>query len=323
MPHKEDVAAAVDELDPAATALRSVNTVVPHRRRAADAGTAPTAPGSSLRSPRTASTSTDKRVCVLGAGGAARAIVDALGTRRRGGDHRRQPRRHERAKAAAALADGVGVVGGRRTTSPTATSWSTPRRSAWAPTSCRATRQLLHDGQVVADIVYHPLDTALLRRGRATGAHARSTGSACSSTRRSLQQQLWTGVAPRPGGDVGRGRAGVGIAARPVALTLMLRLPHRRRVARPGAGRDRRGPARRAADHGRGDPGRDGPAPARLRPRPAPEVRAGRADAARRRAPRPHARLAGRHRDQEHRVVPQRQVARGDVAGARASPRSR
>ena len=49
---------------------------------------------------------------------------------------------------------------------------------------------------------------------------------------------------------------------------------------------------------------------------PAPALRGRRADAGRRRPPRPHARLAGRHRDQEHRVVPQRQVARGDVAGA-------
>ena len=49
---------------------------------------------------------------------------------------------------------------------------------------------------------------------------------------------------------------------------------------------------------------------------PAPALRGRRADAARRRPPRPHARLAGGHRDQEHRVVPQRQVARRDVAGA-------
>ena len=47
-----------------------------------------------------------------------------------------------------------------------------------------------------------------------------------------------------------------------------------------------------------------------------------RADAARRRPPRPHARLAGGHRDQEHRVVPQRQVARRDVAGARGDERA-
>ena len=100
-------------------------------------------------------------------------------------------------------------------------------------------------------------------------------------------------------------------------------LPDRRRVARPGARRDRRGPARRAGRHRRGHPGRAGPPPPRLRARPAPALRGDELTLARRRPPRPHARLAGGHRDQEHRVVPQRQVARGDVAGAgrdRATP---
>ena len=99
--------------------------------------------------------------------------------------------------------------------------------------------------------------------------------------------------------------------------SLRASVPHGRRVPRPGAGRRRRGPARRVGDHGRRDPGRDGASPPRLRPRPTPALRGRRAHAGRRRAPRPHARLAGRDRDQEHRVVPQRQVARGDVAGSR------
>ena len=63
-------------------------------------------------------------------------------------------------------------------------------------------------------------------------------------------------------------------------------------------------------------PGRAGPAAPRLRPRAAAALRGGRADADRRGAPRPHARLAGRHRDRQQRVGAQRQVARGDVAGA-------
>ena len=64
------------------------------------------------------------------------------------------------------------------------------------------------------------------------------------------------------------------------------------------------------------DPGRAGPPPARLRPGPADALRGGRADPARRRPPRPHPRLAGRHRDRQHRVA---QVGAGDVARARAS----
>ena len=42
---------------------------------------------------------------------------------------------------------------------------------------------LLRPGQVVADLVYHPLETALLRRRRGAPAATPSTASACSSTR--------------------------------------------------------------------------------------------------------------------------------------------
>ena len=53
---------------------------------------------------------------------------------------------------------------------------------------------------------------------------------------------------------------------------------------------------------------------------PAHALRARRRRAPRRGAPRPHARLAGLDRDPQHRVA---EVAGGDVARARASPRSR
>ena len=56
---------------------------------------------------------------------------------------------------------------------------------------------------------------------------------------------------------------------------------------------------------------------------PAPALRGRRADADRRGAPRPHAGVAGRHRDRQQRVGAQRQVARGDVAGARERRRPR
>ena len=84
-----------------------------------------------------------------------------------------------------------------------------------------------------------------------------------------------------------------------------------------------RGATGRARDHRRGDPGRDGAPPARVRARAAPAVRGRRVDAGRRGAARTHARFAGRDRDQEHRVVPQRQVASRDVAGTGAAPSRR
>ncbi len=90
MPHKEAVAALVDELDPAAAALRSVNTVVV------------------LDDGRLKGYSTDgagfvaslaaqgveiiaSHVGVIGGGGAARAIIDAVARCRGIAHHGRQP----------------------------------------------------------------------------------------------------------------------------------------------------------------------------------------------------------------------------------------
>ena len=77
MPHKHDVAAAVDRLDPAAAALRSVNTV------SWDGGDLV---GSSTDGAGFVAALAEDgvdvdglRVAVIGAGGAARSVIDALG----------------------------------------------------------------------------------------------------------------------------------------------------------------------------------------------------------------------------------------------------
>jgi shikimate dehydrogenase len=49
----------------------------------------------------------------------------------------------------------------------------------------------------VADIVYHPLDTMLLRAARAAGAHA-VDGLGMLVHQAVRQQELWTGVRPDP-----------------------------------------------------------------------------------------------------------------------------
>ncbi|MEI6404027.1 MAG: shikimate dehydrogenase, partial [Actinomycetota bacterium] len=54
---------------------------------------------------------------------------------------------------------------------------------------------LLHAGQVVADLVYHPLDTALLVAARAAGATT-VDGLGMLVHQAALQQQLWLGVLP-------------------------------------------------------------------------------------------------------------------------------
>jgi shikimate dehydrogenase len=196
MPHKTAVAAACDEISADAEALRSVNTVTLRPdgrlfgdstdgegfcRSLADAGT------------RVAGT----RVAVIGAGGAARAVVRALGIA--GASVVVAARRDAAAKVAAALAPGADAV-----------PWSerdgaaqqadivvnaTPLgmgRDHHTPVAGDAIRA----GQVVVDLVYHPLDTPLLAVARERGAVA-VDGLGMLVHQAALQVEQWTGhVAP-------------------------------------------------------------------------------------------------------------------------------
>lgn len=192
-PHKADVAAAVDEIDAAAQALRSVNTVV-LRDDASTFGASTDGDGfvDSLRAggvePEGA------RVVVLGAGGAARAIVDALG-RAGVADVAIVNRNHERAVEAAGLAPvaRVGGLGDVADAQLLVNATSVGMGSQASPVDAA----VLHSGLCVADIVYHPLDTALLRA--AAGAGARTVDGLGMLVHQAVRQQLlWTGIAPDP-----------------------------------------------------------------------------------------------------------------------------
>lgn len=204
MPHKEAVALAVDVLDPAARLLRSVNTVVAqadgslmgYSTDGAGLIASLTAAGVAVR---------DRSICVLGGGGAARAVCYALAHT---GAARvvvvnRTP---AAAEAAAELAVSNGVMVGCVGTAAdiaaadiviNATSVGMSVGGIGAgELPCDAA--LLRADQVVADIVYHPRDTALLRAARAVGA-VTVEGLGMLVHQAALQQQLWHGTLP----DVG------------------------------------------------------------------------------------------------------------------------
>ena len=107
MPHKEDVASACDELTPDAAALASVNTVVA-RPDGRTLGDSTDGPGFLDALAGDAIAVGGRPVLVLGAGGAARAVVLALG--RAGADVTVAARRPDAAEAAAALAPGARAV---------------------------------------------------------------------------------------------------------------------------------------------------------------------------------------------------------------------
>ena len=210
MPHKTAAAAHCDTLSADAAALRSVNTVSP-----GDAGrlVGDSTDGEGfLRSLRDAGHDpAGASVVVLGAGGAARAVTRALG--RAGARVVVCARKPDAAAAAAELAGGTAVP------------WAERSRAAGAATFVvnatpigMGTEDLplpldaLHPGQVLADLVYHPLETALLRGARDRGA-AVVDGLGMLVHQAALQIELWTGCVP----SIAAMRAAAEHALRPAA----------------------------------------------------------------------------------------------------------
>jgi len=193
MPHKELVAASVDRLDPAAAALRSVNTVVPdtdgalvgHSTDGAGFVASLDAAGHAVQG---------RTVCLLGAGAAARAIADALG---RAGAARVAVlnRTIGNAESTAALAGAMGTVATAADVRDADIVVNATSVGMGSPDDLPCDPALLRAGQVVADIVYHPRLTALLRAARAAGAHP-VDGLGMLVHQAALQQQLWHGRLP-------------------------------------------------------------------------------------------------------------------------------
>lgn len=197
MPHKHEVIAALDRLDPAAAALQSVNTI----SWSGDALVGSSTDGAGfVASLADADVALDgASVAVIGAGGAARSVVDALG---RAGVSRIVVvnRTRDRAERAAALA-GVATVGGREeitgvdiVVNATNVGMGVPPASASAD-DLPCPVELLHPGQVVADLVYHPLATAWLVAASAIGCRT-VDGLGMLIHQAALQQETWIGLAP-------------------------------------------------------------------------------------------------------------------------------
>jgi shikimate dehydrogenase len=197
MPHKAGVAAAVDQLDPAAQSLQSVNTVSWDGDRLVGSSTDGAGFVGSL-----AAVGVDvsgARVAVIGAGGAARSVIDALG-RAGTGDITVLNRSEERAERAARLSTAatVGISSDvtRADIVVNATSvgmGADPSTAASDDLPCDP--HLLHDGQIVVDLVYHPLRTAWLTAADELGART-VDGLGMLIHQAALQQQIWLGELP-------------------------------------------------------------------------------------------------------------------------------
>ncbi len=218
MPHKAAAATAVDRLEPEAMALDSVNTVSWSRDELVGSSTDGAGFVASLHEAGVEVAGAS--VAVLGAGGAARSVVDALG-RAGAGSVAVVNRTVERAELAAGLAAvaHVGAAGDvtRADIVVNATSVGMGVVAAHAGAGdLPCDPALLRPTQVVADLVYHPLDTAWLVAARRAGATT-VDGLAMLVHQAALQQRRWLGSDSTPDTAVMRAAAESALAARPIA----------------------------------------------------------------------------------------------------------
>lgn len=195
MPHKADVAALVDERTPQAAALGAVNCVVRDGERLVGHNT----DGAGFLAGLAAETGFDVRdrsVLVLGAGGAARAVIAAVAAAGAGSVVVAN-RSAERGELAATSAGAVGravpvdalagiVPSVDLVVNATSVGMGDDPASPLDPALLRA-------GQVVVDLVYQPLVTTLVAGARERGVTV-TNGLAMLVHQAALAFTLWTGV---------------------------------------------------------------------------------------------------------------------------------
>jgi shikimate dehydrogenase len=197
MPHKEEAAARVDRLSATAAALGAVNCIVAEGGALVGENTDGAGFVESLR--RGAGFEPDGRRClVLGAGGAARAVVRALADA--GAAEivvvNRDPGRAERAAALGGRAGRTGTPADAGAVDLVVQATPAGMRGGGAEDVRPAVAGAgLAAGQVAADLVYAPLETPWLRAAAAAGATTVG-GLGMLVHQAALQLALWTGEDP-------------------------------------------------------------------------------------------------------------------------------
>ncbi len=193
MPHKQDVARAVDELTDTARRLDAVNCVVPREGRLVGDST----DGQGFLAALGRATGFDpagRRCMVFGAGGAGRAVVLALAGAG-AGEVVVVNRTARRAEVAAGLAGRRGRVGEPgQAGGMDLVVQATPVGMAGVDGdgSLPFDPELLHEGQVVADLVYRPAPTPVVAAARRRGALA-VNGLGMLVHQAALAVERWTG----------------------------------------------------------------------------------------------------------------------------------
>jgi shikimate dehydrogenase len=201
MPHKEDAAGAVDRLSGEAAALGAINTVVVEDGEVVGENTDGAGFLDALRLDHGLDVS-GRRAVVLGAGGAARAVVLALveaGVESVAIANRTAGRAERAAalgggRATVVPPDGVAEVVAGADLLVNATPVGMAEMTG-ADSGIPVDPSALHPGLVVVDLVYRPEETPLLRA--ATERGARAVGGLGMLVHQAAHQfRRWTGLEP-------------------------------------------------------------------------------------------------------------------------------
>jgi len=202
IPHKVDVMAAIDEVVPAARRIGAVNTVAVRGGRLLGTNTDLYGAMDSIAS---AAGGVDalsgKRAVVLGAGGAARAIV--FGLVEAGMEVTLTDIDPARAADLASVsgAEAVEATSAGETVGEfDVVANATPVGMHPKEDACPVDTSLLREGQIVFDAVYNPLETRLVKEAAARGCRT-VRGIEMFVRQGARQFELWTG-APAPAGVV-------------------------------------------------------------------------------------------------------------------------
>jgi shikimate dehydrogenase len=170
MPHKADVVRAVDRCSPDAAALDAVNCIAWEGSDVVGHNTDGAGFVDALRAASGFEIS-GRSVAVIGAGGAARAVVRAV-AQAGAASVAVVNRTADRAGIAAGLAGEVGVVGDSASIERADLVINATPVGMGTDGGLPLDPGLVHGGQVVADLVYNPIETPLLRAAAERGAVA-------------------------------------------------------------------------------------------------------------------------------------------------------
>lgn len=201
VPHKQAVMAHLDEISAEAQSIGAVNTIANRDGRLVGYNTDAFGIVQSLKADGGLDPLPPK-VVLLGAGGAARAVLYALLARDEVEEVLLLNRTVEKAAALAGDLDSAGKVrvGSLTETGPigdaglliNATALGMYPRDDVSPL---ADPSCLHEHMLVADIVYNPLETVLMRQAAAAGASA-INGLGMLAWQGARSFEIWTGVEP-------------------------------------------------------------------------------------------------------------------------------